>query len=202
VPFLRQNLPDSVSIACYHCGRRQDVGRKAMTVTCRHCHKPLQVSDLQVKRYDARREVKTVGLLTIEKKGSVVTDRIECGGMIARGEVKSKQPAIVRGIASLGPKAKVRCDLRAFAVQVSDGASLEGHFCIGKDDMVAPKPVVEVPADHEVPPDHEPFPSDQHIDRPPTTPTTPTPTTIPTSTPTTPLPSTASRPARALAEVS
>ena len=164
MPFLRQSLPDLVSIACYHCGRRQDVGRKAMTVTCRHCHKPLQIGDVHVKRYDARREVRTVGLITVEKRGSVVADRVECGGLVARGEVKSKRPAVVRGTASLGPKSKVTGGVEAWAVVIADGATIDGDFCVGKGHMVAPKPAVEG-AEGEAPP------APEHADAPPAAPT-------------------------------
>ena len=152
MPFLRPNLPDQVTIACYHCGRRQEVGRKAQTVTCRFCHRPLQVSDVHVKRYDARREVKTVGVLTVEKRGQVVADRVECGGLIARGSVKSKHPAVVRGVALIGPKAQVDGGVEAFAVTVAEGAELRGHFCVGKAHMVAPRPAVEVgPVNDDLP---------------------------------------------------
>ena len=147
--------PGSLSIACYHCGKRMDVGRSAQTVTCRNCHKPLQVSDVQVKRYDARRDIRTVGLITVEKKGQIVGDRVECGGLIARGQIKAKQPPIVRGVAMIGPKAQVNGGLSAYTVQVAEGAELDGYFCVGKDAMIAPPPPVDLtePAAVEVAPD-------------------------------------------------
>ena len=130
----------TMQIACYHCGRTQEVGRQAMTVTCRHCHKSLQVSDVQVKRYDARREVRTVGLLTVEKKGQIVADRVECGGLVARGEVRAKTATVVRGTALVGPRSKLAGRVEAFRVTIADGAEIDGDFCVGKDHMTPPKP--------------------------------------------------------------
>lgn len=150
--------PGTVGIACYHCGGRQEVGRQAQTVTCRHCHKPLQVSDVQVKRYDARREVRTVGMLVVEKKGQIVADRVECGGLVARGHVKAKHSTVVRGTALIGPSAQLDGGVEAFTVNVAEGASLSGYFCVGKDHMKAPPP----PAIEEA----EVFPDAAAIDAP------------------------------------
>ena len=40
---------------CLHCGKPQEVGRKAMSITCKFCHKSLRLEDLQIKDYQARR---------------------------------------------------------------------------------------------------------------------------------------------------
>ncbi len=131
-----------LTIVCYHCGREQEVGRRAQTVTCKHCNKPLQVSDVQVKRYDARREIRTVGMLVVEKKGRVVAKTVECGGLVARGEVRSNTggKTTVRGTILAGPKSTLAGNVDARSMTVSEGASLDGYFCIGKDHMTAPKP--------------------------------------------------------------
>ena len=141
--------PATIHIACYHCGRDQEVGRRAMTVTCKHCSKPLQVSDVQVKKYDARREIRTVGTIVVEKKGKVVAKSVECGGLVARGEVTSNSggKTVVRGAILAGPKSTLAGTVEARSIEVSEGASLEGFFLIGKDHMTPPPPPVIVAED-------------------------------------------------------
>ncbi len=158
---------ETIQIACYHCAAVQAVGRKAMTVTCRQCHKPLQVSDVQVKRYDARREVKTVGTVVVEKKGQIVADNVVCGGLVARGQIKAKHSTIVRGLALVGPKADLTGNVEAFTLTVADGAQLVGHYCVGKDHMIAPPPPPPPPPPLPAPLiEQEAFPPPQAVDRP------------------------------------
>src|ERR1700722_3602713 len=96
------NVPkpdDRTTIVCLYCNKPQEVGRKAMSVTCRHCSKSLRLEDVRIKQYDARRVIETCGIVTVEKKGTAMTDRIACGGMIVRGKVRgsitSRGPVLV-----------------------------------------------------------------------------------------------------------
>jgi cytoskeletal protein CcmA (bactofilin family)/ribosomal protein S27E len=141
----------TLQISCYRCGGRQEVGSRAQTVTCRHCNKPLQVSDVQIKKYDARREIKTVGTLVVEKKGRVVAKQVECGGLVARGEVRAGDKTIVRGLVMAGPKSSLGGTVEAHTVSISDGAQLDGYFVVGKDHMTPPPP--PEPMEEEAMPD-------------------------------------------------
>ncbi len=127
------NVPspdDRATVICLHCNKAQEVGRKAMTITCKFCYKSLQLKDIAFKQYEARRVIETVGVVTIEKKGNVVADRIHCGGLIVRGKVK----AIVqsRGPVLVGPEAEIKGDVSAPTLAVGAGAVLEGRYEIGK----------------------------------------------------------------------
>src|SRR6476620_4528377 len=102
---------DRATIVCSHCNKAQEVGRRAMTITCKFCYKPLQLKDLSFKVYEARRAIETVGIVTIEKRGHVVADRINCGGLIVRGKVKGTVTS--RGPVLVGPEAEVRGDVTA-----------------------------------------------------------------------------------------
>ena len=133
---------DTRPIICYHCGHQQEVGRRAQTVTCQKCHKPLQVGDLSIKAYDARRKLQTTGSLVIEKKGKVVADDIECGTAIVRGQIKSKNGLTVRGGALVGPAAVIEGNVAAQTLAVGAGATLDGFYVVGKDHMVPPPPPV------------------------------------------------------------
>jgi cytoskeletal protein CcmA (bactofilin family) len=147
---------DRATIVCLYCGKPQEVGRKAQTITCKFCYKPLQLKDLNIKAYEARRAVETVGIVTVEKRGNVVADRINCGGLIVRG--KAKGTVHSRGPVLVGPEAELKGDVTAPALAVGAGAVLEGQYVIGKvelkekpkEEPAAPAPAA-TPAEAQVP---------------------------------------------------
>ena len=144
---LNFRAADMQHIACYHCGGLQEVGRRAQTVTCRKCSKPLQIADVKIKAYDARRKVQTTGSVVVEKKGQIMADSVECGGLVVRGQVKAKNGLTVRGTVLIGAESTVTGNLAAHRLAVGAGATLQGFYCIGKDHMVPPEPVeAEEPA--------------------------------------------------------
>ncbi|HZN69661.1 MAG TPA: polymer-forming cytoskeletal protein [Tepidisphaeraceae bacterium] len=140
-----RNLPsspqsdDRLTIVCYHCGKPQDVSRKAQSLTCKFCYKPLKLKDEAIQKYDARRSLETVGVITVEKRGNVVVqDRIVCGGLIVRGKVKGK--VVSRGPVLVGPEAEIKGDVTAPSLAVGAGAVLEGQYAIGPQKGHTPQP--------------------------------------------------------------
>ena len=132
MPASEYNVPkpdDAVSILCLYCRKPLEVGRKAMTITCKHCHKSLKLEDIQFKQYEARREIGTCGVVTVERKGNVVSDKIRCGGLIVRGKVKGA--IISHGPVLVGPEAEIQGDVTAPAMAVGAGAILRGRYDIG-----------------------------------------------------------------------
>jgi hypothetical protein len=132
MPDPAYNLPkvdDATMVRCLHCGKAQEVGRKALSITCKHCHKPLKLEDIQIKTYEARRAIDTCGIVTVEKKGNVVSDKIRCGGLIVRGKVKGTIES--HGPVLVGPEAEIKGDVTAPAVAVGAGAILDGKYEIG-----------------------------------------------------------------------
>ena len=128
---------DRVTILCLYCGKPQEVARRAMSITCKFCHKSLKLEDIAIKQYEARRQIATCGVVTVEKKGSAVTDSIKCGGLIVRGKVKGKVES--HGPVLIGPEAEVKGDVTAPRLAVGAGAVLEGQYEIGpKDDQAPP----------------------------------------------------------------
>ena len=123
---------DRVSIVCLYCNKPQDVGRRAMTVTCRFCNKSLRIEDVLIKQYEARRTIDTCGQVVVEKKGNVVADRIRCGGLVVRGKVKAE--VTCRGTVLVGPEAEIRGDVDAPRLAVGSGAILNGRYRIGTPD--------------------------------------------------------------------
>ena len=137
-PKDNSNIPmveERATVVCLHCNKVQDVGRKAMTVTCKHCYKPLNLKDIVFSRYEARRVIETVGIVTVEKKGNVVADKIHCGGLIVRGKVKGAIQS--RGPVLVGPEADLIGDVTAPAMAVGAGAVLEGNYRIGQPNSPA-----------------------------------------------------------------
>jgi hypothetical protein len=120
---------DRHAITCLYCGKGQEVARRAMSITCKFCHKPLKLEDVAIKQYEARRQIATCGIVTVEKKGSAVTDSIRCGGLIVRGKVKGTVESL--GPVLIGPDAEVKGDVTAPTVAVGAGAVLEGHYEVG-----------------------------------------------------------------------
>jgi hypothetical protein len=120
---------DRTTINCLYCNKPIEIGRKALSVTCKYCHKPLKLEDKQFKTYEARRNIDYCGVVTIERKAQVMTDRILCGGAIVRGRVKGDITS--RGPVLVGPEAEIKGDVTAPALAVGAGAILEGKYEIG-----------------------------------------------------------------------
>ena len=139
------NVPtpgESQTITCLFCGKPQQIGKKAMSVTCKFCHKSLKLEDVTYKQYESRRSIETLGLVTVEKKGNVViTDRVLCGGLIVRGKIKGKVES--RGPVLVGPEAEIKGDVKAPVLAVGAGAILEGQYQIGQLNPPAAEPPAE-----------------------------------------------------------
>jgi hypothetical protein len=126
----KQAAQDTVTITCLHCGKAQEVARRAQTVTCKHCYKRLELQDIVFSKYEARRAIETVGIVTVERKGQVIADRIHCGGLIVRGKVKGHVHS--RGPVLVGPDADLIGDVTAPTMAIGAGAVLEGNYRVGK----------------------------------------------------------------------
>ena len=123
---------DRQTITCLHCEKQQEVGRKAMSITCKFCSKSLKLEDIPLNKYEARRTIETVGTVTVDKKGNVVvTDKINCGGLIVRGKVKGNVKS--RGPVFVGPEAEIKGDVTAPTLAVGLGATLNGKYNIRPD---------------------------------------------------------------------
>jgi len=138
---------DRLSIVCYHCDKPQEVSRKAQTLTCKFCYKALKLKDEAIQQYAARRAIETIGVVTVEKKGNVVADRIVCGGLIVRGKVKGAVDS--RGPVLVGPEAEIKGNVTAPTLAVGAGAVLEGRYAIGPKKHAPPSPDAQDAEDEE-----------------------------------------------------
>jgi len=136
-PVNDPKRPEEVqTVVCLYCGKQQEVGRRAMSITCKFCSKSLRLEDITFRGYEARRAVDTCGLVVVEKKGQVVSERLLCGGLVARGRVKGN--IVSRGPVLVGPEAEIRGDVVAPTLAVGAGAVLHGHYRIGYSDDAKP----------------------------------------------------------------
>src|SRR4051794_39758967 len=85
-----QSSEDRRTITCLYCHQKQEVSPHALTITCRFCHKALRLEAVAVTHYEAKRQFATCGVLTVEKKGTIVGELVLCGALIVRGKVKGK----------------------------------------------------------------------------------------------------------------
>jgi hypothetical protein len=134
------NVPapeDQTAITCLHCGKAISIARRALSVTCKYCHKPLRLEDMLFKDYQSRRSIETVGVVTIEKKANVnVVERLLCGGAIIRGRIKGNITS--RGPVLVGPDAEIKGNVSAPTLAVGAGAILEGRYDIGPQSIPNP----------------------------------------------------------------
>ncbi len=134
---------DRQTIVCLYCGRPQEIGRRALIVTCKFCNRSLKIEDLQFKKYEARRAIETLGVVTVEKKGIVNADRVLCGGLVVRGKLRGDVTS--RGPVLVGPEAEIKGDVTAPTLAVGAGAVLEGDYAIGQDAPPADPPAGSPP---------------------------------------------------------
>jgi hypothetical protein len=120
---------DRQVIVCLYCEKPQEISKRALSVTCKFCNKSLRLEDMAFKQYQARRTIETLGMVTVEKKGQVVADKILCGGLVVRGKVKGM--IVSRGPVLVGPEAEVKGDVIAPSLAVGAGAILDGYYMIG-----------------------------------------------------------------------
>jgi len=64
-------LPDDrTAIACLYCGKTIETARKALSITCKFCHRPLRLEDVQIKQYEARRSIDTCGIVAATRRAA------------------------------------------------------------------------------------------------------------------------------------
>ena len=77
---------------------------------------------------------KACGVVTVEKKGNVIADRILCGGLIVRGKVKGDITEKAADPCWLA-RAEIKGDVIAPTMAVGAGAILEGDYRVGPNEL-------------------------------------------------------------------
>lgn len=123
---------DRQVIRCIYCQLPQQVSHRALSVSCKYCHRAMRVEALTVSDFHARRAIEICGPFVIEKSGNVSSDRVLCHSLVVRGRVKAN--ILSRGPVLVGPEAQIKGDVTAPTLAVGDGAKLEGNYRIGATD--------------------------------------------------------------------
>lgn len=131
----RKTEPGTRSVACIHCEKPVDVGKRAMSVFCPHCRKRLIVEDYKITGYTATRELFTSGNLVIEKRGHVSAS-VKANNITVRGKMQGKVTA--RGCARIDKTGWFKGDLEAPRLSVHAGAVLDAYLRIGQAQPAVP----------------------------------------------------------------
>lgn len=111
-------------VVCTHCGGRNEVARRAMSVFCAHCQKRLILEDYNIKSYQAVAGYATCGDVIVHKQGRVAAP-IQAANLTVMGVV---QGAVrVRGRVEIAPTGTLTGRVSAPSITVSDGARLEAY---------------------------------------------------------------------------
>lgn len=124
-------------VACFHCGRPTEVGARAMSIPCPHCHKRLILQDYKISSYHGASELFTCGDIVVEKKGHVVAP-IKASTLTIQGKVQGNVD--VRSRVTIAKTAWFRGDISAPNLIVESGAVLEGYLRIGPVSPPQPPP--------------------------------------------------------------
>ena len=118
-------------VTCTYCNEATEVAARAMSIFCPHCKKRLILEDFKVKSYHAVREFFTCGDVVIEKRGHVVA-AVKAGKITIKGKVQGDVTS--RGIATITKTGSLKGGLSAPALNIEQGASLDGFLRIGAGD--------------------------------------------------------------------
>ncbi|MBL9032391.1 MAG: polymer-forming cytoskeletal protein [Phycisphaerae bacterium] len=121
------------TIQCYHCRRRFEAPRRALSTSCPGCSKPLVVEDVVIKTAHSVRKIQTCGRLIVQKKGRVMAGIIEAhAGVEVEGILEGN--VVSGGLVRIGPKAQWKGDCRAPRLAVELGACIaRGFFSVPED---------------------------------------------------------------------
>lgn len=115
-------------VACTHCGRTNDVAKRAMSVFCPHCKQRLILEDFKIKSYYAVRDFSTCGDIVVERKGHVVAP-IKVGNLTVKGKVQGRVTA--RGGVSISKTGWFKGEIEAPRLRVESGAVVDATLRIG-----------------------------------------------------------------------
>ena len=123
------------TVQCYHCRRRFEVPRQAMTTVCPGCSKPLTVEDVVIKNAHGVRKIQTCGSLRVTRKGHVIAQQVEAhGGVEVEGILEAN--VVSGGPVRIGAKALWKGDLAAPSLEVEAGGRIERAYFVIPDDSL------------------------------------------------------------------
>ena len=120
-----QSAPRTVQ--CYHCRQLFDVPPRAMSISCPWCYKRVGLDDMLIKGICWTSKLQTCGRVTVQAKAQLVAPLVEASqGIDVHGEAEGI--LISAGQIYVGPKARVKGQLRAPSIKVERGGVIDGAF--------------------------------------------------------------------------
>lgn len=99
-----------------------------MSISCPWCSKRVSLDDVTISGTCWTSRIQTCGRVIVKRKSELVCSLVEASeGVEVHGYVESE--IISNGLVFVGPKARVRGDLRAPAIRVEPGGTLDGGYC-------------------------------------------------------------------------
>lgn len=125
--LTRQRSSAAKQVICTHCGRPSEVGGRAMSVVCPHCHKRLILEDFKIRGYHGVTEFATCGDILVQKSGHVVAP-IKVTTLTVRGSVQGS--VLARGAVTVGKTGTLKGDVEAPSLVVEKGGVYCGYLTI------------------------------------------------------------------------
>lgn len=126
--ILKQRATSARRVSCTHCGQYTEAGRRAMSIFCPHCHKRMILENYKIRGYYGVIEFATCGDIVVERTGRVVAP-VKVNKLTVKGSVQGSIDA--RGKVTIHKTGSIKGDIRAPALSVAQGATLEGFLQIG-----------------------------------------------------------------------
>ncbi len=140
--MARERAPAEREILCTHCDGPLRVAAQAKSVSCTHCHQRVVCEALTVKDYVAVRVFRTANSMHITRKG-IVFAAVRAETLRIEGQLQGE--AVALGALVIGRTARVSGRVRAAALTVEEGATLEGEVCAGPAAPAASAPLAAGP---------------------------------------------------------
>lgn len=115
------------TVQCYHCRKLFDVPPRAMSISCPWCYKRVGLDDMVIRGVCWTSKLQTCGRVTVAPKAQLVVPLVEASqGIDVYGEAEGI--LISAGQIYVGPKARVKGQLRAPSIKVERGGVIDGAF--------------------------------------------------------------------------
>lgn len=121
------------SVTCPHCSTGFDISRKAMSVRCPRCTRPLAFEDLRLDS-KIKGDVSTMGTVHLGEQGEMV-GRLICGQLENEGRVEGN--IVVYGRVELASSSLATGQLSARSFHALPGSSVRMSLKIGPKPLVA-----------------------------------------------------------------
>jgi hypothetical protein len=115
------------TVQCYHCRQLFDVPPRAISISCPWCYRRVGLDDMDIRGVCWTSKIQTCGRIIIHLKASLVAPLVEASqGIEVHGEAES---VLISGSQIyIGPKARVKGEVRAPSIRVERGGAIDGAY--------------------------------------------------------------------------